>query len=68
MIQEGDEYQIYFTRDNIRAAGATYRRIGTVPYGLYDAEFTDEQCDEIANEIERRFDEAFFDVIRNVEV
>jgi len=55
MIQEGDEYQIYFTRDTIREC-------------LPGEDLTDEQCDAIANEIAGLFDDEFCDNVRNTEV
>ena len=55
MIQERDEYQIYFTMDNIRACRP-------------DEDLTDEQCDAIAEEIAGLFDDEFYDNVRNAEV
>ena len=55
MIQERDEYQIYFTRDNIREC-------------LPHEDLTDEQCDAIAEGIAALFDDEFYDNVRNAEV
>ncbi len=55
MIQEQDEYQIYFTRDNIREC-------------LPHEDLTDEQCDAIADQIAGLFDDEFYDNVRNAEV
>ena len=55
MIQEHDEYQIYFTRENIREC-------------LPHEDLTDEQCDAIAGEIAGLFDDEFYDNVRNAEV
>lgn len=51
MIQEGDEYQIYYTRDEIRAAAME--------------PLTDEQCDSIAEELAALFDDCFGRHVRN---
>jgi hypothetical protein len=55
MIQEGDEYQIYFTRDDIREC-------------LSHEDLTDEQCDAIAEEIAGLFNDEFYYNVRNAEV
>ena len=67
MIQERDEYQIYFTRDDIRDAAGEYRRNGSL-WGWFDADLTDEQCDTIAGEIAGLFEDEFRKNVRNVEV
>jgi len=54
MIQDRDEYQIYFTRDDIRT--------------VRGEDITDEQCDAIADELEGIFDDEFCKCVRNAEV
>ena len=58
MIQERDEYQIYFTRDNIREAAGGYIREGG-KWKFRPAKLTDEQCDSIAEQIAGIFDDEF---------
>lgn len=58
MIQEGNEYQIYFTRDDIREAAGDYRRDGKA-WRWFPADLTDDQCDEIAYALADMFDDEF---------
>lgn len=66
MIQTGDEYQIRFTRDNIREAAGVYRR-DDGSWGWFPADLTDEQCDTIAESIAGLFEDEFCDNVRNME-
>lgn len=70
MIQERDEYQIYFTREDIRQAAGHYERVGLLNggYEFRPADLTDEQCDEIAYAIADLFDDEFYKNVRNAEV
>ena len=70
MIQERDEYQIYFTRDDIREAAGDYERVGLLNggYEFHPADLTDEQCDEIAYALADLFEDEFRKNVREMEV
>lgn len=53
MIQDYDEFTITFTMDDIRAIRPN---------------LTDEQCEQVAYEIEGIFDDEFAKIVRNAEV
>ena len=67
MIQAGEEYVIRFTRDDIRCAAGHYERNGKF-WGWVNAEFTDEQCDRIAEELSGLFEDEFSNNVKNMEV
>lgn len=67
MIQDSDEYQIHFTRDNIREAAGGYIREGG-KWKFRPAKLTDEQCDSIAEQIAGIFDSDFRLNVQEAEV